>query len=68
MNFHEWYKFGTPEEQNCFMGDAEKGWDACREEVLKLIKEYTYKGESWSGSEYDCITNIEDLTKDIEKL
>jgi uncharacterized protein (DUF169 family) len=40
MNFEEWYKFGTPEEQNCFMGDAEKGWDACKKEILEIIYQY----------------------------
>ena len=58
MNFHEWYKFGTPEEQNCFMGDAEKGWEACKEEVLKIIHKEP-------NSVSVLLTNI---IKEIEKL
>lgn len=45
MNFEEWYKFGTPDEQGCFMGDAQKGWDACKNEILKIIEDEIDNGD-----------------------
>lgn len=36
MNFHKW--FTTSEDKPSFMFDAEMGWDACKLEVLKIIK------------------------------
>lgn len=68
MNFHEWYKFGTPEEQNCFMGDAEKGWEACKEEVLKILNTTTHTSngiEIYFGNNQDL---IDKLKQEIEKL
>lgn len=57
MNFQEWYKFGTPEEQNCFMGDAEKGWEACKSEVLRILE-----------NNPRCDGYYFDLKDEIEKL
>lgn len=57
MNFQEWYKFGTPEEQNCFMGDAEKGWEACKSEVLRILE-----------NNPRCDYYYFDLKDEIEKL
>jgi hypothetical protein len=37
MTFEEWFKRGTEEEQPCFDTDSEMGWNACKQEVLKIL-------------------------------
>jgi hypothetical protein len=40
MNFEEWYR---QNENRVFRGDAEIGWEACKEEILKLLQQH------WTG-------------------
>lgn len=61
MNFQEWYKFGTPEEQGCFMGDAEMGWEACKKEVLKILKENIV--DTKSRGDVILFSSIEEIEK-----
>ncbi len=58
MNFQEWFSFGTENEKGCFMGDAEMGWEACKEEVLKILK----TKENFIGA------GIKSAIKEIEEL
>lgn len=72
MNFEQYIEnnyFPQDKPTGIELQKIKEGWDAAKEETLKLIKEYTYQGENWQGDEYyDCITNVEGLTKDIKEL
>lgn len=71
MNFEEWYKSWRGEDYNNGQpksGELQIGWDACKEEVLKILNTTTHTSngiEIYFGNNQDL---IDKLKQEIEKL
>jgi hypothetical protein len=63
MNFDKWYNSKLPRQPfNSYKREIKLGWDACKQEVLNIIKEST--------KDNSCGTSSEELfhSQKIEKL
>lgn len=64
MNFEEWYAKTTKEssEFDCFCFDAKTGWDACKDEILKILTTPIQNADlSWEHVDSRFIEEIKKL-------
>lgn len=58
MKFEEWYLKNRQEGSHVDIDDAEKGWIACKQEVLKFISEELGKEECFCYLKSSIIDKI----------
>ncbi len=70
--FHKWYyNFKSNDKNDNVVGEemAESGWDACKKEIIKLVKKHISTCPSGVYEIRDTIIkNPDDLLKEIEEL